>query len=140
MTPVHVLWPREAGKRVLTSATVDEPIPSDNNNQFNQRRSMNFLSKLLQAIAFVPGIVTSIEGLLSHRSGSDKKDAVMSFLQTALSMTDAVANKEIVDESKFRDGLTQIINGTVECLNASVWAKAQGSQASTANTTSAPAQ
>lgn len=101
---------------------------------------MNFLSKLLQAIAFVPGIVTSIEGLLSHRSGSDKKDAVMSFLQTALSMTDAVASKEIVDESKFRDGLTQIINGTVECLNASVWAKGQNSQAPTANPASAPAQ
>jgi hypothetical protein len=101
---------------------------------------MNFLSKLLQAIAFVPGIVTSIEGLLSHRSGSDKKDAVMSFLQTALSMTDAVASKEIADESKFRDGLTQIINGTVECLNASVWAKGQNSQAPTTSTPPAPAQ
>jgi len=89
---------------------------------------MNFSSKLLQAIAFIPGIVTSIEGLLSHRAGSEKKDAVMSFLQTALSMTDAVAGKEIVDESKFRDGLSQIINGTVECLNASVWARAQASQ------------
>jgi hypothetical protein len=86
---------------------------------------MNFLTKLLQAIAFVPGIVTSIEGLFAHRSGDDKKDAVMSFLQSALSMTDALANKEIVDESKFRDGLSQIISGTVECLNASVWAKSQ---------------
>jgi hypothetical protein len=86
---------------------------------------MNFLTKLLQAIAFVPGIVTSIEGLFAHRSGGDKKDAVMSFLQSALSMTDALANKEIVDESKFRDGLSQIISGTVECLNASVWAKSQ---------------
>jgi hypothetical protein len=89
---------------------------------------MNFLSKLLQTIAFIPGIVTSIEGLFSHRSGAEKKNAVMSFLQSALSMTDAVAGKEIVDASKFQDGLSQIINGTVECLNASVWAKAQGSQ------------
>jgi hypothetical protein len=100
---------------------------------------MNFLSKLLQTIAFIPGIVTSIEGLFSHRSGSEKKDAVMSFLQTALSMTDAVAGKEIVDESKFQDGLSQIINGTVECLNASVWAKGQNSQAPAVNTTSVPA-
>jgi len=65
---------------------------------------------------------------------------VMSFLQTALSMTDAVAGKEIVDESKFQNGLSQIINGTVECLNASVWAKGHNSQASTGNTASAPAQ
>jgi hypothetical protein len=86
---------------------------------------MNFASKLLQAIAFIPGIVNSIEGLFSHKSGGDKKDAVMSFLQSALSMTDAVANKEIVDEAKFRDGLSQIISGTVECFNASVWAKGQ---------------
>jgi hypothetical protein len=84
---------------------------------------MNFLSKLLQAIAFIPGIVTSIEGLFSHRSGAEKKDAVMSFLQTALSMADAVGTKEIVDETKFRDGLSQIITGTVTCFNASVWAK-----------------
>lgn len=86
---------------------------------------MPFLQKLLQAIAYIPGIVTSVEGLLNHRSGTDKKDAVMSFLQTALSMTDAVASKEITDETKFREGLSQIINGTVECLNASVWAQAK---------------
>lgn len=101
---------------------------------------MNFIARLLQAIAFVPNIVTSVEDLFSHKTGADKKDAVMSFLQTALSMTDAVANREIVDEPKFKGGLSQIINGTVECLNASVWAKGQpdvqpsavGSQASPA--------
>jgi len=84
---------------------------------------MNFLSKLLQAIGFIPGIVTSIEGLFAHKSGAEKKDAVMSFLQSALSMTDAIANKEIVDEARFKAGLSQIISGTVECFNASVWAK-----------------
>jgi len=101
---------------------------------------MNFLPRLLQTIAFIPGIVTSIEGLFSHRPGSEKKDAVMSFLQTALSMTDAVAGKEIVDEAKFRDGLSQIINGTVECLNASVWAKTQGCQSATCKAAQAPAK
>lgn len=85
---------------------------------------MNFASKLLQIIAFVPSIVSSVESVLSHRSGAEKKDAVMTFLQNALSMTDAAASKEIVDEARFRDGLSQIISGTVQCLNASVWAKA----------------
>jgi len=86
---------------------------------------MNIISKLMQVLAFVPTVVNSVESLLSHRSGDDKKDAVLSFLQTALSMTDAVAGKEIVDETGFRSGLSQIISGTVACLNASVWAKPQ---------------
>ena len=86
---------------------------------------MNFLTKLLQAIAFVPGLVSSIEGLFSHRSGTDKKDAVMSFLQTALSTGDAVLSQEIVDQAQFKEGLSKIVDGTVECFNASVWAKTQ---------------
>lgn len=86
---------------------------------------MNFLSKLLQAIAFVPGIVTSVEGLFNHRAGNDKKDAVMSFLQTALSTGNAVLSQDIVDQSRFKEGLSKIVDGTVECFNASVWAKTQ---------------
>ena len=86
---------------------------------------MNFLARLLQAIAFIPGIVTSIEGLLSHRPGAEKKDAVMSFLQTALSAGNSVMSREIVDETKFRAGLAQIVDGTVACFNSSVWAKEQ---------------
>jgi hypothetical protein len=89
---------------------------------------MNFLSKLLQAIAFIPGIVTSIEGLFSHRPGNDKKDAVMSFLQAALSAGDAVMSRDIVDQAKFKEGLSKIVDGTVECFNASVWAAPEGSQ------------
>jgi len=94
---------------------------------------MNFLARLLQAISFIPGVVTTIESLLSHRSGAEKKDAVMSFLQTALSAGDAVMSREIVDETKFKAGLSEIIQGVVDCLNASVWAKTQtGSASSTA--------
>ena len=33
------------------------------------------------------------------------------------------ANGEIVLEGKFKDGLSKIIDGTVQCLNASAWAK-----------------
>jgi hypothetical protein len=36
---------------------------------------------------------------------------------------EAVAAKDIVDEDKFHDGLSKIIDGTVDCLNASLWAK-----------------
>ena len=84
---------------------------------------MNFLSKLLQGIAFVPTVVHGIEGLFGHRSGAEKRDAALSFVSAALSMTEAVANKEIVDEERFRSGLSHVIDGAVECLNASIWAK-----------------
>jgi hypothetical protein len=86
---------------------------------------MDFLATLLQTIAFVPALVNGIEGLFSHRTGTEKKDAALSFLQAALSMSSAVANRQIVDQEKFKDGLGKVIDGTVECLNASVWAKAK---------------
>jgi hypothetical protein len=86
---------------------------------------MDFLATLLQTIAFVPAVVNGIEGLFSHRTGTEKKDAALSFLQAALSMSSAVANRQVVDHEKFKDGLGKVIDGTVECLNASVWAKAK---------------
>ncbi len=85
---------------------------------------MDFLSKLLQGISFVPAIVTAVEKLFAGRSGGEKKNAAMSFLETALSITDAVTNRQIVDEVKFKEGLGQIVSGVVECLNASSWANA----------------
>lgn len=84
---------------------------------------MDFLSQLLRGIAFVPALVNGIEGLFGAKPGAEKKDAAMSFLQNALSTLDAVAAREIIAPDKFRDGLSKIIDGTVECLNASTWCK-----------------
>jgi len=69
--------------------------------------------------------VQGIEGLFGNRSGAEKKDAALSFVSAALSLTDAVTSRQIVDEAKFKDGLGKIIDGTVQCLNSSIWAKAQ---------------
>jgi hypothetical protein len=82
---------------------------------------MDFLSQLLRGIAFVPALVNGIEGLFGNKPGADKKDAAMSFLQNALAMTDAIVCREIANPEKFRDGISKIIDGTVECLNASSW-------------------
>ena len=84
---------------------------------------MNFLQKLLQGIAFVPTIVNSIEGLFGSHTGEQKKESAISFVAAAL-LTESVSNREIVDEKKFKDGLSKIIDGTVQCLNASSWARA----------------
>lgn len=62
---------------------------------------------------------------LPARTGDQKKESALSFVAAALSMTEAVAAREIVDEEKFRDGLSKIIDGVVMCLNASSWAKAR---------------
>jgi hypothetical protein len=83
---------------------------------------MNFLAKLLQGIAFVPTVVNGIEGLFGARSGAEKKTAALSFVEAAISMGDAVASRQIVNEAQFKEGLGKVIDGAVECLNASAWA------------------
>jgi len=40
-----------------------------------------------------------------------------------LSTVDAVAAREIIEPEKFRNGISKIIDGTIECLNASTWCK-----------------
>src|SRR5271168_1969983 len=84
---------------------------------------MDFLNQLLRGISFIPALVNGIESLFGSKSGVEKKDAAMSFLENALSMTDAIAQREIVNPEKFKDGISRIIDGVVECMNASTWAK-----------------
>jgi hypothetical protein len=67
--------------------------------------------------------LSGTEIISASKSGSEKKDAAMSFLENALATVDAVAAREIVDPEKFRNGISKVIDGTVECLNASTWAK-----------------
>lgn len=82
---------------------------------------MNFLQKLLQGIAFVPTVVNGIEGLFGNRTEQEKKESAISFVGAGLQLTEAVANREVVDEVKFKESLSKVIDGTVECLNASSW-------------------
>ena len=84
---------------------------------------MPWLSKLINGLAFLPSIVSGIEGLFSNRSGQEKKTAALSFLESTLSLSEALTSREIVDDQKFRDGLSKMIDGAVDCLNASAWAK-----------------
>jgi hypothetical protein len=42
---------------------------------------------------------------------------------SAISLTDALASKDVIDANQFNDGMSKIIDGVVACLNASVWAK-----------------
>ena len=61
---------------------------------------VDFVSNLLRGIAFVPSLVQGIEGMFGSKAGADKKEAALSFIETALSMTDAISNRDIVDAVK----------------------------------------
>lgn len=87
---------------------------------------MNFLNQLLRGISFIPALVLGIEAMFASKSGNEKKDAAMTFLENALQMSDAVAEREIVNPERFREGVSRIIDGVVECMNASAWAKGSG--------------
>ena len=58
---------------------------------------MSFLAIFLRGIAFVPAVIHGIEALFGSKTGSDKKQAALSFIGAALQLTDAIANKTIVD-------------------------------------------
>jgi hypothetical protein len=94
---------------------------------------MDFLQQLLRGISFVPALVTGIEGLFGNKSGPEKKDAAMSFLENALAMSDAIAAREIVNPEQFRDGISRIVDGVVQCMNASAWTKPPVDPASAAH-------
>jgi hypothetical protein len=91
---------------------------------------MNFLTKLFREIAFVPLLVLEVERMLGQKSGAEKKNAALLLMQTTMSVTHAVATKKIVDAGEFQDGLGKVIDGVVQCLNASAWAKKKLSRGS----------
>ena len=91
----------------------------------SKESTINFLAKLLRGFAFIPAVVHGIEALFGSRSGADKKEAALSFVSAAINLTEALAARDVIDEKKFRDGLSKIIDGVVDCLNASAWAKAR---------------
>jgi hypothetical protein len=86
---------------------------------------MIFLATLLRGISFVPSLVNGVEGLMGAKTGGEKKQAVLVFVKAALGVSSASADKPIADEEKFSAGLSKVIDGVVDCMNASVWAKAK---------------
>jgi len=84
---------------------------------------MNFLSLFLRGITMVPGVIQGVEGLSGAQTGAQKKDAALSIVGSAINLADAVGNKQIADAGAFQGGLGKVIDGVVDCLNASVWAK-----------------
>ncbi len=85
---------------------------------------MNFLKMFLRGLALLPSLIQGIESIFGAKTGDAKKDAALQIVSSAINMTDAVSGKHIADANKFSEGLGMVIDGVVECLNASLWAKA----------------
>lgn len=84
---------------------------------------MDFMKLFLRSIALLPGVIQGVEGLFGEKTGEQKKAAALEIVGTAINLANAVTLKHIADSSKFTAGLNQIIDGVVDCMNASVWAK-----------------
>lgn len=84
---------------------------------------MEFLKLFLRSIALVPSLVQSVELLYGAKTGAQKKDAALSIVSSSIHVADAVSQKQIADAPRFTQGLEQIVDGVVECMNASLWAK-----------------
>jgi hypothetical protein len=86
---------------------------------------MGVFGKILQCIQFVPAAVHSVEVLFGHKSGQDKKEAALTLVGEAVGIGGSFGEEPISDELKFKEGMGKIIDGVVQCLNASAWAKKQ---------------
>ncbi len=84
---------------------------------------MDFLKLFLRGISLLPSLVQGVEALYGAKSGVQKKDAAISIVSSSINMAGAVSTKQIADAPRFTAGLNLIVDGVVECLNASLWAQ-----------------
>jgi hypothetical protein len=85
---------------------------------------VDFLKLFLRGIALLPSLIQGVEALFGAQTGEQKKDAALTIVTSAINVTDAVTQKQIVDATGFTSGLSTIVDGVVACLNASIWHKA----------------
>ena len=97
---------------------------------------MDFLQRMLRGMSLIPAVVHSIESLFGEHCGAQKKESAMAFVMASMQLpaysgktdrsgsglSETFARREIVDEARFKEGLSRMIDGAVECLNASCWA------------------
>ena len=84
---------------------------------------MEFLKLFFRGVALLPSLVQGVEALYGAKSGAQKKDAAIAIVGSSINIADAVSTKQIADSAKFTAGLNLIVDGVVQCLNASLWAK-----------------
>jgi len=89
---------------------------------------MDFLKLFLRGISLLPSLIQGVEQLYGAKSGAQKKEAALAIVGSSINMADAVSSKQIADAPKFTAGLEMIVDGVVECLNASLWAQSPSAE------------
>ena len=82
---------------------------------------MEFLKIFLRGIALLPSVIQGIETLYGAKTGTQKREAAIAIVGSAINVVDATQSKVIVDPAKFTTALGVIVDGIVACLNASIW-------------------
>ncbi len=85
---------------------------------------MDFLKVFLRGLILLPSLIQGIEGAFGEKGGAEKRQAAIDTVGAVIRVTDAVSGRQIADADGFTDGLGKIVDGVVECLNASLWHKA----------------
>lgn len=85
---------------------------------------MNFLSKLITAINMLPFIVQGVESIFGKGNGKTKQEKAIELFNFSAGVTEAIAQKDIVDQDAFSDGAKQLNDAVIKMLNASIWHKA----------------
>lgn len=84
---------------------------------------MDFMKLFLKAIAAIPGVIQTTESRFTEKTGVQKRAAAVEIVGATIDVANAVSSKHIDAAGRFAAGPGQIIDGVVECLNASVWMK-----------------
>jgi len=82
---------------------------------------MEFLKIFLRGIALLPSVIQGIETLYGAKTGTQKREAAIAIVGSAINVVDATQSKVIVDPAQFTTALGVIVDGIVACLNASIW-------------------
>ena len=64
-----------------------------------------------------------MEGTREATPAAKENRTLAPVVDSALSLTAAMANEQIADGDKFCSGLNKMIDGVADCMNASVWSK-----------------
>lgn len=82
---------------------------------------MNFLGKLTQAITLFPFMIQGAEAIFGKGNGKSKQDKALELFNLTAGITEAIAQKDIVDQAKFTEGVKELNDAIVKVLNASIW-------------------
>jgi len=84
---------------------------------------MGFLKLFLRGVGLLPSLIQGVEGMSGEKAGEQKRKAALEIVGAAINVADAIEGRQIADAAGFTEGLGKIIDGVVECLNASLWHK-----------------